>query len=88
MNNKYWIGQTLLWCGFISAALFSVRNKEIDLLPEEERSALMSLNSTATVSSSTLQESMELDFDSEEFSIASLDSAEVVELGRVAAAYS
>jgi hypothetical protein len=54
MNRMQWIGQVMLWSGFLIASLVTVSRKEIDLLPSSEQVILQSLNDNLRIPKSEL----------------------------------
>lgn len=59
MNYGQWLGQVLLWAGFLTAALATVAYKEIDLLPPEEQASLKKLDEGLVIPKAELQQLIE-----------------------------
>ncbi len=56
MNGLRFVGQILLWLGFLSAALAACSQKEYDFLPDLEKVSLSKLVDGASISASELQQ--------------------------------
>jgi hypothetical protein len=50
MTKSQWLGQVLLWTGFLMAALATVSQKEFDLLPVDERASFKQLDEGLVIS--------------------------------------